>query len=101
MQTGSLRVVVLVLQLFLQFALLRGRLPRVFGRGWRVDVGLLIHATSPPELRLVLFTENLPNYLIRNRTVSERSVGGDPEPFHACTALPAVCQYIAIWFAVF
>jgi hypothetical protein len=54
MQTGSLRVVVLVLQLFLQFALLRGRLPRVCGSGRRVDVDLLVHATSPPELRPVL-----------------------------------------------
>lgn len=69
MQTGSLRVVALVLQLFLQFALLCGRLPRVFGCGRRVDVDFLIHATSPPELRLVLFTENLPNYMIRNRTI--------------------------------
>ncbi|MDT5224049.1 MAG: hemolysin [Mycobacterium sp.] len=26
---------------------------------------------------------------------------GYHEVFHACTALAAICQYIAIWFAVF
>jgi hemolysin III len=26
---------------------------------------------------------------------------GYHEVFHACTALAAICQYIAVWFAVF
>jgi hypothetical protein len=39
-QTGPSRVIVLVIQLFLQFALLLGRLSRVFGP---VGVRLLIH----------------------------------------------------------
>lgn len=42
-QTGRVRVFVLVIQLFLQLTLVLGRLPGVFGRGGRVDVHLLIH----------------------------------------------------------
>ncbi|MGN6337983.1 hypothetical protein [Mycobacterium sp.] len=37
------RILVLVLELFLQLALFLGRLARVLGRRWRVEVDLVIH----------------------------------------------------------
>ncbi|OBH05719.1 hypothetical protein A5696_24840 [Mycobacterium sp. E2699] len=43
MQSGTVRVVVLVLEFLLQLLLLRRRLPRVFWSGRRVDIDLRIH----------------------------------------------------------
>lgn len=42
-QTRRVGVFVLVLELFLEFALFLGCLPRVLGRSGRVGVGFLIH----------------------------------------------------------
>ena len=46
LQPRRVRVIVLMVELFLQLALILGRLPGVLGRGRRVDVDLLVHMSS-------------------------------------------------------
>lgn len=47
LQPRPVGVLVAMFQLFLQLTLLLGGLPRILGRGWGVEVDLLIHERSP------------------------------------------------------
>ena len=49
-QARRIRVIVLVVQLLLQFTLFLGRLPRVLGQRDRVDVVSLVHVRPPPTV---------------------------------------------------